>query len=85
MAGASKEAPKAQSLQEMALALRDRLASNTIAGGSGGTKGRREDVARELEKIAATWAHLGPTFDDAGRELEARYERARAAVAERAR
>ena len=85
LAGPSKDAPKAQSLQEMALALRDRLASNTIAGAGGGAKGRREDVARELEKIAATWAHLGPAFDDAARELEARYERVRAAVAERAR
>ena len=87
LAGPSKDAPKAaQSLQEMALALRDRLASNTIAGGSsGGAKGRREDLARELEKIAATWAHLGPAFDDAARELEARYERARAAVVERSR
>src|SRR5262245_43212603 len=47
LAGPAKDAPKAQSLQEMALALRDRLASNTIAGGGGGAKGRREDIARE--------------------------------------
>jgi hypothetical protein len=72
--------PRAASLQEMALALRDRLASNTIAGGATRAGASKQDTAREVEKIAASWAHLGPPLDDAARALAERFERARARV-----
>jgi hypothetical protein len=77
LVGAGEEAPKQRSLQEMALALRDRLASNTIAG-SGKDGARRQDVARELEKLAASWDVLGPALDAHARSLVERFERARA-------
>jgi hypothetical protein len=80
LAGKPREAPRQQSLQEMALALRDRLATNTIAGG-GSAGARRQDVARELERIDASWATLGPPLDDAARALAASIETARPRVA----
>ncbi len=90
------EAPKALSLQEMAMALRDRLASNTIVGqssGKGGSKGggkrggttapepvKREDGPADGSRLVASWARLGPALDDAARELAERFERARGRV-----
>ena len=44
---------------------------------------RRQDVAREVERIAASWAHLGPPLDDDARALADRFERARDRLAER--
>jgi hypothetical protein len=82
LAGAPYEAPRQQSLQEMALALRERLATNTIAGGGGGG-GRRQDLARELERIDASWKHLGPALDEPARGLAARFAKARARVSAR--
>jgi len=78
LAGTPDEAPRQKSLQEMALALRERLAANTIAGGGGATTNRRQDVAREVERISASWAHLGPVLDDHARSLATRFEQARA-------
>lgn len=88
------EAPKALSLQEMAMALRDRLASNTIVGtgggggkrgGKGGGKGapepvKRDDGPRDGSRLVVSWARLGPALDDAARELTERFERARTQV-----
>ena len=81
LAPAAAEPPRPKSLQEMALALRDKLATNTIAGAAAGGGGRRLDVAREVERISASWAHLGPPLDDDARALAERFERARARVA----
>jgi hypothetical protein len=72
------EAPRQKSLQEMALALRDKLATNTIAGSASGGAGRRQDVAREVERITASWAHLGPALDADARALAERFASARA-------
>ena len=85
LAGPASEAPRPQSLQEMALALRERLATNTIAGGGSAGANRRQDVARELERIDASWANLGPALDDTARALAARFDTARARVATQAR
>src|SRR5207253_811046 len=46
------ETPRELSLQEMALALRDRLATNTIGGQSTSTA---RDTAREVDRISASW------------------------------
>ncbi len=74
------EAPCALSLQEMALALRERLAANTIAGGSAPRPSRPQDAAREVERLSASWAYLGPALDEHARALTERFERARAGV-----
>ena len=68
------ETPRELSLQEMALALRDRLATNTIGGQSTSTT---RDTAREVERISASWALLGPVLDDDARALAERFARAR--------
>jgi hypothetical protein len=65
------------SLQEMALALRERLATNTIAGGKGNEPVRKRDAAAEVERIAATWARLGPALGEDARALAERFQRAR--------
>ena len=75
--GTRDEAPLEMTPQAMALALRERLAANTIAGAAR-MDTRRQDIERELESISARWAHLGPELDDAARELAARFERVRA-------
>jgi hypothetical protein len=81
LAGEDAAAPRATSLQDLALALREKLAANTIAGGAGRGGGvGKQDVAREVERIAASWATLGPPLDDAARALAERFERARARV-----
>jgi hypothetical protein len=74
-------APRAMSLQEMALALRERLATNTIAGSTGG-QANRQDAARELERISASWSRLGPPLGDDGHALAERFARARTGVLE---
>ena len=71
---AATERPRELSLQEMALALRDRLATNTIGGQSTSTT---RDTAREVERISASWALLGPVLDDDARALAERFARAR--------
>ena len=58
----------------MALALRERLASNTIGGQS---TGRGADTARDVERISASWILLGPPLDDEARALAERFARAR--------
>jgi Domain of Unknown Function (DUF349) len=78
---AGTEAPREPSLQEMALALRDRLATNTIAG-----RGARpvRDTAHEVERISASWELLGPVLDDDARSLAERFARARERASSRA-
>ncbi|MCW5890136.1 MAG: DUF349 domain-containing protein [bacterium] len=71
-------APKAAaSLAEMAAALRDRLATNTIATGRG-TEAIRADASQEAERLAQSWEQLGPPLDDAARALAERFAAARA-------
>ncbi len=82
LAGAAAQAPKQLTMQEMALALRDRLASNTIAGAGAGTK--KHEVAREASKIQTSWAHLGPIVGEEARGLAERFARARERAAGRA-
>jgi hypothetical protein len=79
---ADREAARPSTLEEMARGLRDRLATNTIAGPARdpGRPDRREEIAR----VCAAWAHLGPPLDDAARALAERFERARAALRPRA-
>jgi hypothetical protein len=74
-------AARAMSLQEMALALRERLATNTIAGSTGG-QANRPEAARELERINASWSRLGPPLGEEGHALAERFGRARAGVLE---
>jgi len=76
MLPASADAPRAMSVQEMALALRERLATNTIAGAAG-KQTNRQETARELERIEASWDHLGPLLDAESRALGERFVRAR--------
>jgi hypothetical protein len=64
--------PPALSLEEQALALRERLAANTIAGAEADA-GERGAVAREVARARTIWAHLGPVLDDAGRALAERF------------
>jgi hypothetical protein len=59
----------------MALALRERLATNTIGGGQSASMAR--DAAREVDRISASWALLGPALDDDARALAERFARAR--------
>jgi hypothetical protein len=80
LAATANAEPKKLTLQEMALALREKLATNTIAGGSGGGAGGRKQAEREAEKIVASWAQLGPALDADARAMEERFERARGAL-----
>jgi len=75
---AAPQAPRERSLQELALALRERLATNTI-GGHDASRGR--DTAREVERISASWAQQGPMLDDDARALAERFTRACARAA----
>jgi Domain of Unknown Function (DUF349) len=75
--GAEEEAPRERSPQELALALRERLAANTIVGKQ---TQRQQDSEPELEQIASSWARLGPVLGDDARALAERFERARARV-----
>jgi hypothetical protein len=68
------ESPRELSLQEMALALRERLATNTIGGKS---ESRARDTIRDVERISASWALLGPVLDDDARALAERFARVR--------
>jgi hypothetical protein len=76
LAASANAEPKRMSLQEMALALREKLATNTIAGGSKGRGAGRQQVEEEIAKIVASWGQLGPVVDEEGRALEERFERA---------
>ena len=80
LAATANAQPKKLTLQEMALALREKLAANTIAGGSGGGAGGRKQAEQEVEKIVASWAQLGPALDADARAMEERFERARGAL-----
>jgi hypothetical protein len=73
--------PRELSVREMALALRERLATNTIARGAAHAATPRPDAVRELERLAASWLALGPALDADSRALAERFERARATVA----
>jgi len=77
-----EEEPRARSPQELALALKERLAANTIAGGASKETQRQQDRERELQQIDSGWARLGPVLGDDARELAGRFERARARVHE---
>jgi hypothetical protein len=66
--------------QEMALALRERLAANTMRSGAGEEMPRQQDVEQEVERIGASWARLGPVLGDDARALAERFEHARARV-----
>ena len=78
LAASANAEPKKLSLQEMALALREKLATNTIAGGAGKSGGGRQKVGEEVAKIVTSWAQLGPALDEEGRGFEERFEKARA-------
>jgi hypothetical protein len=80
LSAATPGAQRAPSLQEMAMALRDRLATNTIAGGKGSEPVRRQNAAEDVTRIIASWARLGPVLGEEARALAERFERARAAV-----
>jgi Domain of Unknown Function (DUF349) len=77
-----EEEPGARSPQELALALKERLAANTIAGGASKETQRQQDLERELQQIDSGWARLGPVLGVDARELAGRFERARARVHE---
>lgn len=74
MVGAVPETSRELSLQEKALALRDQLATNTIAGQRTSTA---RDTTAEVDRISASWAMLGPVLDDDARALAERFARAR--------
>jgi hypothetical protein len=76
--GTGVEVARETSLQEMALALRERLAANTIGGGADHEARSRQQIEREVERASTSWVHLGPALDDAARTLADRFERARA-------
>jgi hypothetical protein len=76
---AAREPPRPLSPQEMALALRERLAANTI-GGRADTDARKQDVAQETERISRSWASVGPVLGDDARALADRFARALARV-----
>jgi hypothetical protein len=79
LAGATGAAPPRQlSLQEMAQALRDKLATNTIAAGAEPVRGRKQDVGADVQRVVESWARLGPVLDADARELAERFARARA-------
>ena len=80
IAASTTAEPRQMSLQEMALALRERLATNTIAGGSKGASQGRQQVEQEVLRLVASWTQLGPVLDEEARALAERFERARAGV-----
>jgi hypothetical protein len=67
--------PRTLSVQEMALALRERLGTHASAG-KGSKPLRPKDVAEEVERISASWARLGPPLGEEARALTERFERA---------
>src|SRR5262249_30128435 len=75
--GTEPEVPRETSLQEMALALRERLAANTIGGAADRETRSRQQVEQEVERASTSWIHLGPALDDEARTLADRFERAR--------
>lgn len=75
LAPAAGDGPKA-SLQEMAMALRERLAANTMASGKGTLPANRRSAPEDVERIVAGWARLGPVLGDEARALAERFERA---------
>lgn len=68
-------ASAAPTLQEMALALRERLATNTIAGAEATANPER---TRDIARLVASWAVLGPALDETARTLTARFDDATA-------
>jgi hypothetical protein len=79
LAGAASAEPRAPSLQEMAQALRDKLATNTIAKRAEPVRAKRPDGV-DVERIVESWARLGPPLDADARALADRFARARARV-----
>ena len=75
--GTAPEVSRETSLQEMALALRERLAANTIGGGADRETRSRQQVEQEIARASTSWVHLGPALDDEARTLADRFERAR--------
>ncbi len=71
-------APRPTSLQEMALALRERLAANTIASGGGkaASSGPQQSRTAEVARLRILWSHLGPVLDDEAHALAERFARA---------
>jgi hypothetical protein len=67
--------PRPQSLQEQVLALRERLASNTIAKEDVAT-GRGVPTRAEAVQLRLKWTALGPPLDDEARRLEERFNAA---------
>jgi uncharacterized protein DUF349 len=74
LADVAPGSPPELSLREQALALRDRLAANTI-GRQSASAG--EETAREVERISTSWALLGPALDDDAHALAERFATAR--------
>jgi hypothetical protein len=64
----------------MAQALRDKLATNTIAGRAEPERARRQDVTADVQRIVESWARLGPALDDDARALAERFARALASA-----
>jgi hypothetical protein len=67
--------PRTLSIQEMALALQERLGTRTIASKASKPM-QPKDVAEEVERISASWARLGPALGEEARALSERFERA---------
>ncbi len=80
LAPAEPEPPRSLSPQEMALALRERLAANTIGGAD--TDARPRDVQRDVERISMSWANLGPVLGEDAHALGERFARALARLRE---
>ncbi len=78
--GAADAPARPPSLQEMAQALRDKLATNTIAGRSEPRRARREDVAADVQRVVESWARLGPPLDAEAHVLAERFAHARARI-----
>jgi hypothetical protein len=76
-AAASPEGQEAP-VADLATRLRDALASNTI-GGRAAVEAKWREATTEVEAAEAAWQRLGPAPTSEGRELQARFERARAA------
>jgi Domain of Unknown Function (DUF349) len=72
---ATSAEPPPQSLQEQVLALRERLAANTIAKESGAPD-RGVSASEEANRIRLRWTALGPPLDDEARRLEERFNAA---------
>jgi hypothetical protein len=67
--------PRTLSVQEMALALKERLSAHKTAV-KGSKPMQPKDVVEEVEKIRASWARLGPALGDEARALSERFEQA---------